>query len=155
MALRIIYGRAGTGKSKFCIRQIKNKIENSNKLVLIVPEQFTFQTENRMLEEIGEKYVLKAEVLSFKRLAYKVFNSCGGSDKSLISDAGTSMLIYKVLEELGKELATFATASKKQGFIDVLSKTITEFKKYNVDNSILENALKDIDDEDLHNKLKD
>ena len=44
------------------------------------------------------------------------------------------MLIYKVLEELGKELATFATASKKQGFIDVLSKTITEFKKYNVDN---------------------
>ena len=69
MALRIIYGRAGTGKSKFCIRQIKNKIENSNKLVLIVPEQFTFQTENRMLEEIGEKYVLKAEVLSFKRLA--------------------------------------------------------------------------------------
>ena len=60
MALRIIYGRAGTGKSKFCIRQIKNKIENSNKLVLIVPEQFTFQTENRMLEEIGEKYVLKA-----------------------------------------------------------------------------------------------
>ena len=67
MALRIIYGRAGTGKSKFCIRQIKNKIENSNKLVLIVPEQFTFQTENRMLEEIGEKYVLKAEVLSFKR----------------------------------------------------------------------------------------
>ena len=44
MALRIIYGRAGTGKSKFCIRQIKNKIENSNKLVLIFPEQFTFKT---------------------------------------------------------------------------------------------------------------
>ena len=38
----------------------------------------------------------------------------------------------------------------KSGFIDK-----DEFKKYNVDNSILENALKDIDDEDLHNKLKD
>lgn len=155
MALRIIYGRAGTGKSRFCIEQIKKKIEDNNKLVLIVPEQFTFQTENRMLEEIGERYVLKAEVLSFKRLAYKVFNSCGGNTKSLMSDAGVSMLIYKVLEELGGELTTFATASKKQGFIDVLSRAITEFKKYNVDSSVLEDVLNNIDDEDLHNKLKD
>lgn len=157
MALRIIYGRAGTGKSRFCIEEIKKKIKNnsSDKLVLIVPEQFTFQTENRMLEEIGEKYVLKAEVLSFKRLAYKVFSSCGGSTKSLMSDAGVSMLIYKVLEDLGGSLTTFATASKKQGFIDIVSRAITEFKKYNIDSSVLEETLKDIDDEDLHNKLKD
>ena len=45
MGLKIIYGRAGTGKSTFCINQIKKKINNSptNKLILIVPEQFTFQ----------------------------------------------------------------------------------------------------------------
>lgn len=157
MALRIIYGRAGTGKSRFCIDQIKKKIENGddNKLVLIVPEQFTFQTENRMLEEIGEGYVLKAEVLSFKRLAYKVFNSCGGSTKSIMSDAGVSMLIYKILEDLGSDMTIFATASKKQGFIDIVSKTITEFKKYNVNSQGIEEVLNTIDDEELHKKLKD
>lgn len=157
VALKIIYGRAGTGKSRFCIEQIKKKIKdgNKNKLVLIVPEQFTFQTENRMLKEIGEGYVLRAEVLSFKRLAHKVFNNCGGSAKVLMSDAGSSMLIYKILQELESELTTFATASKKQGFIDIVSRTITEFKKYNVDGFVLEEVLKDIDDEDLHNKLKD
>lgn len=157
MALKIIYGRAGTGKSTFCIEQIKKKINNgsNNKLVLIVPEQFTFQTENKMLKEIGEEYVLKAEVLSFKRLAYKVFNNCGGSTKSLMSDAGSSMLIYKILEESGNDLTTFATASKKQGFIDIVSKTITEFKKYNVNSTVLQDVLKNIDDEDLYNKLKD
>ena len=157
MALRIIYGRAGTGKSRFCIDQIKKKIKNgdSDKLVLIVPEQFTFQTENRMLEEIGEGYVLKAEVLSFKRLAYKVFNSCGGSTKSIMSDAGVSMLIYKILEDLGSDMTIFATASKKQGFIDIVSKTITEFKKYNINSEGIEEILKTIDDEELHKKLKD
>ena len=48
MGIRFIFGRAGTGKSRFCLEQIKKKIENydsQNKLVLIVPEQYTFDTE--------------------------------------------------------------------------------------------------------------
>ena len=86
MGLKIIYGRAGTGKSTFCINQIKKKINNSptNKLILLVPEQFTFQTENKVLNAIGERYVLNAEVLSFKRLAHNVFNECGGATRTII-----------------------------------------------------------------------
>lgn len=51
MGIRFIFGRAGTGKSRFCLEQIKKKIENydsQNKLILIVPEQYTFDTEKKI-----------------------------------------------------------------------------------------------------------
>ena len=115
MGLKIIYGRAGSGKSTFCINQIKKKINNSptNKLILLVPEQFTFQTENKVLNAIGERYVLNAEVLSFKRLAHNVFNECGGATRTIMGDAGKSMLIFKVLEDLGDNMTVFKNASRQ------------------------------------------
>ena len=134
MGLRIIYGKSGSGKSNYCINEMKKKIEmgNKNKLLLIVPEQFTFETENKMLRSIGEKSVLKAEVLSFKRLAHRVFNQCGGVTHKRMKDAGKSMIIYKILQDKNKDMQIFNRATKQQGFIDIISKAITEFKKYNV-----------------------
>ena len=157
MGLKIIYGRAGTGKSTFCINQIKKKINNSptNKLILIVPEQFTFQTENKVLSAIGERYVLNAEVLSFKRLAHNVFNECGGATRTIMGDAGKSMLIFKVLEDLGDNMTVFKNASRQKGFIDIASKTITEFKKYNVNNEVLDLTINEIEDENLKMKMEE
>ncbi|HAT4244744.1 helicase-exonuclease AddAB subunit AddB [Clostridium perfringens] len=157
MGLKIIYGRAGTGKSTFCINQIKKKINNSptNKLILLVPEQFTFQTENKVLNAIGERYVLNAEVLSFKRLAHNVFNECGGATRTIMGDAGKSMLIFKVLEDLGDNMTVFKNASRQKGFIDIASKTITEFKKYNVNNEVLDLTINEIEDENLKMKMEE
>ena len=157
MGLKIIYGRAGTGKSTFCINQIKKKINNSptNKLILLVPEQFTFQTENKVLNAIGERYVLNAEVLSFKRLAHNVFNECGGATRTIMGDAGKSMLIFKVLEDLGDNMTVFKNASRQNGFIDIASKTITEFKKYNVNNEVLDLTINEIEDENLKMKMEE
>lgn len=157
MGLKIIYGRAGTGKSTFCINQIKKKINNSptNKLILLVPEQFTFQTENKVLSAIGERYVLNAEVLSFKRLAHNVFNECGGSTRTIMGDAGKSMLIFKVLEDLGDNMTVFKNASRQKGFIDIASKTITEFKNYNVNNEVLDLTINEIEDENLKMKMEE
>ncbi|EOU1492264.1 helicase-exonuclease AddAB subunit AddB [Clostridium perfringens] len=157
MGLKIIYGRAGTGKSTFCINQIKKKINNSptNKLILLVPEQFTFQTENKVLNAIGERYVLNAEILSFKRLAHNVFNECGGATRTIMGDAGKSMLIFKVLEDLGDNMTVFKNASRQKGFIDIASKTITEFKKYNVNNEVLDLTINEIEDENLKMKMEE
>ena len=71
MSIRFIYGRAGTGKSTWCINRIKDSIarEENNKLILIVPEQYTFNTENKILKSIGEPALLRTQVLSFKKMA--------------------------------------------------------------------------------------
>ncbi|MGL5575054.1 MAG: helicase-exonuclease AddAB subunit AddB, partial [Sarcina sp.] len=157
MSLRIIYGRAGVGKSSFCIDEIKSKINKNecNKLILIVPEQFTFETENRMLKEIGESCVLSAEVLSFRRLANRVFNKEGGLTKKTIKDAAKSMLIHKVLDDVISEMKVFGVAAKKEGFIDIISTLVTEFKKYNVDENVLLEMIESVEDKELVEKLSD
>ncbi|MGL5822777.1 MAG: helicase-exonuclease AddAB subunit AddB [Sarcina sp.] len=157
MSLRIIYGRAGVGKSSFCINEIKENIENgiTNKMILIVPEQFTFETENRMLRVIGEKCVLSAEVLSFKRLAQRVFSNDGGITKQSIKDAGKSMLIHKVLDDVIPDMKVFGVAAKKEGFIDVIATLVTEFKKYNVDSKTLIETMENVNDKELKEKLSD
>ena len=68
MSLRIIYGRAGSGKSRFCIEDIKSsKRENPDKiLILMVPEQFTLQGEKNLVRALGASGIGEAEGLSFK-----------------------------------------------------------------------------------------
>jgi len=82
MSLRLIYGRGGSGKSYYCLQDIKEKIKDGgntgNKLVLMVPEQYSFQSERNLLKVVGVTGITKAEVLSFKRLAHRVFNEVGG-----------------------------------------------------------------------------
>ncbi len=157
MGIRFIFGRAGTGKSDFCLKQIGKKLENdkNNKLILLVPDQYTFQSEKKLLETVGEKALLRAEVLSFKRMANRVFDKCGGRTKSVIKDSGKNMLIYKLLKEQGEDLKYFNKISKQQGFIGIVSKTITEFKKYNISEEILEQKEEEIPECDLKDKLAD
>jgi len=157
MGIRFIYGRAGCGKSQFCLSQIKRKIEkdNNNKLIYIVPEQYTFQRETLLLREVGEKALLRGEVLSFKRMANRVFDNCGGRVHDRMKDSGRSMLIHKILQEGTEDLHYFNRISKEQGFTDIISDTITEFKKYNVTPEKIKEKLENIEDTDLKDKLAD
>lgn len=158
MGIRFIFGRAGTGKSRFCLEQIKKKIDNNtgdNKLILIVPEQYTFDTEKKFLDIVTEKGFLRGEVLSFKRMAHRVFEECGGRTDIKISDSGRNMLIYKLLRENGDNLQYFNRMSKEQGFSSIVSKSITEFKKYNISSEILGIKEEEIHDEELKKKMND
>ena len=131
MGIRFIYGRAGSGKSYFCLDSIKKKLSDgsNNKLILLVPDQYTFQSEKKLLETIGERALLRSEVLSFKRMATRVFDSCGGRANLLIKESGKNMLIYKLLKDKSDELQYFNKISKKQGFVGIVSKAITKLKK--------------------------
>ena len=157
MAIRFIYGRAGTGKSTFCLNQIKKKIENdkNNKLILLVPEQYTFDTEKKFLETVTEKGFLRGEVISFKRMASVVFEECGGRSNVRMNDSGKSMLIYKLLKENINNLKYFNRVAKQQGFTHIIGEMITEFKKYNISTEILDLKEEEIKEEDLKNKIDD
>lgn len=73
--MRLIYGRAGTGKSEFILNETKQNIQKNlaQKTYIIVPEQFSYATEKRLLETLTECASIKAEVISFKRLAHRIF----------------------------------------------------------------------------------
>ena len=75
MSLRFIYGRSGSGKTYRCLQEIKERIESgaAYPLVLLVPEQFTFQAERDLIRVLKTGGILKAEVLSFRRLSFRTF----------------------------------------------------------------------------------
>ena len=99
MSLRLIIGRSGTGKSTLCISEIKkrNLSSSAKKIIMLVPEQYTFETENKLLHEVGEKFQLNTYVLSFQRLAHKVFSEHGGITKLRMQEAKLSKMAKLVI----------------------------------------------------------
>lgn len=149
MSLRFVYGRAGCGKTHFCLEEMKIRIESrdTSPLYLLVPEQYTFQAERDLIHMLMSGGILKNEVLSFRRLAYKVFNEVGGITYPHIHPAGKSMILYRILDRMDKSFRYFRNSAEKPGFVGMLSDLIKEFKHYNVTVEKLEEVYNKIEDE--------
>ena len=92
MGLRIIYGKAGSGKSQYIYNEINEIIKNNKKIYIITPEQFSFTAEQKLME--NRKSIIGAEVITFNRLAYRVMNEIGGVIHTNLTKCGKAMLIY-------------------------------------------------------------
>ncbi len=99
MAVQYIFGSAGVGKSYELLKRIKGlaKKEPRTKFLVIVPEQFTLQTQKDfvMLSDT-DRGIMNIDVLSFLRLACRVFEETGGADRIVLEDTGKSMIVKKV-----------------------------------------------------------
>jgi len=156
MSLRFIYGRSGSGKTRFCLNEIKSRITAgvTKPLVFLVPEQFTFQAERDLIKVLETGGILKIEVLSFRRLAFRVFNEVGGITYPHIHAAGKCMIIYRILDKMRDSFQVFFKSADRQGFVKTLSALITEFKRYNITPEDLEKAGQGLKEDDpLKNKL--
>lgn len=152
MGLRFIYGRTGTGKSTYCYSEIKNYVRNNERIYIITPEQFSYSAEKKLLEVLDEKASINAEVISFNRLASRVFTEVGGLNDTLISKSARCMLIYSILEKEKKNLQYLGNSNDN---IDLILREITELKKHNITNEKLEEGLQFIDNPGLKEKIKE
>ena len=129
MGLKIIYGKSGTGKSTYCYNEIKKRINKNEKIYIITPEQFSYSAEKRLLEILDENASINAEVISFNRMANRVFTEVGGLNDVLISKSGRAMLIYSILEKEKKNLQFLGNSDDN---IDIILKELTKIKKHNI-----------------------
>ena len=133
MGLRFIIGRAGTGKTTLCMEEIiRQQNTGTKRQVLIVPEQFTSQAERDLIEKTGRNAILTAEVLSFGRLAHRVFSKKGIGSRVPLGDIGKSMALRKILLQEKDHISYFQSVMDKPGFIDQLGLTISEFFQYRI-----------------------
>lgn len=156
MSLRLIYGRAGSGKTSYCLNGIKSKIMDgaTHPLVLLVPEQYTFQAERDLIRVLETGGILEAEVLSFRRLAFRIFNEAGGITYPHIHSAGKCMIIYRILDKVRGELKVFSKSADRQGFVNTLATLITELKRYNISPEDLKTGSESLaQDDQLKDKL--
>ena len=150
MKLKIIYGKSGSGKSTYLFNYIKNIISNPQKIYIITPEQFSYTSERKLLESTNGA-AINVEVLTFSRMAHRVITETGNNLKN-IEPFGRSMLIYDILDNKKKELKFLG---KNMQNVEVIDKTITEFKKHNITETNLGKAIDNLEDEYLKIKLKD
>lgn len=143
MSLQLILGSSGTGKS-FTLYQdmIKNSIKNEDlNYLIIVPEQFTMETQKDLVAMHPRHGIMNIDVLSFLRLANRVFEQKGGNDRLILEDTGKNMILRKVVQEKKKELILFEANVKKQGFITELKSMLSEIFQYSIHEEQLEHML--------------
>ena len=134
MSLQLILGSAGSGKSYDLYQyMIRHSIEEPDKRhFLLVPEQFTMQTQRTITEMHPRHSTTSIDIVSFDRLAYRVFQELGFRNYTLLDDMGKSMILRKVAQEREQEFHLFRKNLKKPGFITQLKSMLSEFYQYGV-----------------------
>ncbi|NOZ19495.1 MAG: helicase-exonuclease AddAB subunit AddB [Planctomycetes bacterium] len=135
MRTRFILGRAGTGKTHYCLNAIREELKRSQAgppLLFLVPEQATFEMGRALLREGDLPGYSRAHVLSFRRLAYHVFSEVGGPALPPAGNLAKEMILARILADLkkGKELKVFGASAAKPGMAETLTPVITELHRY-------------------------
>ena len=158
MSLRFIIGNSGSGKS---YRAFSYIIEEAGKhpeqmYYVIVPEQFTMQTQKTLVEMHPDGGILNIDVLSFDRLAYRVFEEVGGDTRKVLEETGKNMVLQKLVQTCQKELVYLRSQMKKPGYLDEVKSLISEFMQYEVGDEELDQMLEKASDKTLlEMKLRD
>lgn len=157
MSLQFILGNSGAGKTRFaCQHIIEASLQHpKTSFYVIVPEQFTMQTQKNLVELHPGKGILNIDILSFERLAYRVFEEVGGDNRKLLEDTGKSMVIRKLVQQHEKELPYLGSQMKKPGYIDEVKSLISEFMQYDVGEEELQSLIEADQQKLLQMKLQD
>ncbi|SFL33079.1 DNA helicase/exodeoxyribonuclease V, subunit B [Paenibacillus sp. 1_12] len=133
MAVQFILGRAGTGKSTYCLRSMTDQLiehPGGKPLILLVPEQATFQAEYALASSPELGGTMRAQVLSFRRLALRIMQEVGGMARLPIDDTGKRLLLHHILHKHRERLKLFQSSADQMGFIEKLADLFNEFKRH-------------------------
>ena len=116
MSVRFILGRAGTGKTYYCLNAIREELKRSQAgppLLFLVPDQATFEMSRALLRDGDLPGYARAHVLSFRRLAYHVFNEVGGPTLPPAGHLARQLVIARVLEQNKSKLTVFGPSARR------------------------------------------
>lgn len=157
MAVEYILGRAGRGKTRRIFEEMKESLKKTQreKLLLIVPEQFTLQAERDLLQYLKTPGIMRIEVLSFTRLAHNIFHEVGGITRVSIDDQGKSMMLRKIIDEIQDTLGIYQKTAGQLGFIEKYIELLSSLKKNNISPEDLKESLTYLEEGMMKEKLKD
>ena len=144
MSLRFVMGSSGAGKSTFLYKEIVRQAKDNplTNYYVIVPEQFTMQTQRELVEKSGSG-IMNIDVVSFQRLAYRVFDEIGQLDMVVLEETGKNLLLRKVAEEKKDALTVLSGNMKKMGYVSEIKSLISELTQYNISPETLENFFRE------------
>ena len=131
--LNFIIGRAGCGKTTFAHSLLGRLAEKGESTVLIVPKQFTFESDRGVLDTLGPLLGAKVDVLSFTRLADVVFKAVGGITKPILKDSASAVMMSLALDSLEEQLTFFARHKSSLAFAKKMLCEVERLKKQAVE----------------------
>lgn len=132
MSLQFVLGRSGSGKTHILYEElIRQSITHPERqYLLLVPEQFTLETQKDLVMLHPGHGIMNIDILSFERLAYRVFDELGVDPGVILDDLGKSMLLKKVAAAHMKELSVYGGHVSRMGFTEQMKSTLSEFYQY-------------------------
>ena len=158
MALQFIMGPPGSGKSHYLYEKVtKASLEHpETNYIVLVPEQFTMQTQKDLVMASPRKGIMNVDVLSFGRLAHRIFEETGGNQRTVLDDVGKSFVLRKIAGDCEAELRVLGSNLKKTGYIGEVKSVISEFTQYDIQEETLEQMIEEVkDSSNLYYKLQD
>ena len=134
MSLQFIFGPSGSGKSYELYQSvIKESMEHpKQKFLVLVPEQFTMQTQKDLVAMHPRHGIMNIDVLSFGRLAYRVFEETGGGNLPVLDDEGKNLVLRKIAGDYEDQFSVLRGNMKKLGYISEVKSVISEFTQYDI-----------------------
>lgn len=132
MGLQFYFGGSGAGKSRQLHQDITTwaKKEPERNFLFLVPDQFTMQTQVDLVNASKSRGIMNIDVLSFGRLAHRIFEETGYGSKPVLDDTGKSLVLRKVAADLKDEMPVLGKNLNKIGYIHEVKSAISEFKQY-------------------------
>lgn len=150
--LHFIFGRAACGKTEYLHKKLG---EVNDGAVLIVPEQFTFETDKGILNALGAVRSNKIEVLSFTRIAEYVFSEYGIRHKDVVSEQGRLIYMAMALSSIEEKLELYKNHASDPSFIKSMLFVVDEMKQSANSREAFDSALSHLKDGTLKNKMRE
>lgn len=134
MALQFYFGGSGAGKSRKLHEDIieASRREPKRNFLLIVPDQFTMQTQMDLVLEHPNRGIMNIDVLSFGRLTHRILEEVGYEDMPVLDDTGKSLILRKIAETEQQKLSVIGKHLHKIGYIHEVKSAISEFMQYGI-----------------------
>lgn len=156
LMLHFILGRAACGKTEYLHRKLgKITDKKDSGVVLIVPEQFTFETDKGILNSIGAVRSNRIDVLSFTRVAEYVFSEYGIRHKDIISDQGRLIYMAMALSSLEEKIELYKKHIGNKAFIKSMLLVVDELKQSANSREKLESTVALLSDGILKDKMRE
>ncbi|MCS7159989.1 MAG: PD-(D/E)XK nuclease family protein [Gemmatales bacterium] len=140
--VRFLLGRAGSGKTYRCLEEMRRADREEPlgpPLILLVPEQATYQMDRALLDKSPRRASLRCQVLSFRRLSYLVLEG-QLTRRRVLSELGREMVIQALLRRRRDDWHFFDASRVRPGWLAHLSRLIHELRQYRVTTDMLQRA---------------
>lgn len=158
MPLQFIFGPSGSGKSYHLYHHVIDESQKhpEQNYIVLVPEQFTMQTQKDLVMMHPNHGIMNIDVLSFGRLAYRVFEETGGEQLPVLDDEGKNLILRKIAGDYEEELKVLKGNIRKLGYISEVKSVISEFTQYDIGEEELERVMEHVGEQSkLYYKLRD